>query len=469
MKRQLRFVALLVILLHSGEGRTCEGPLGQRPRPILPTTEIWSLNASIESKMGLHSRERVQKILERISHLSPNFGASLYRWPESEGPLPKLNLEIRWMYSEHPLMREIRGPKEDLTFSTLVMNENPSTNERTLMYLVYLDHFFENPKFSTPRAWAELEVNIAGDLLGRITEFLRTEKMSSAELQALFSQPSTHHMLNLKTARAQYNYLSQEIRDPAFKQRSPSDQDLLKNIHRRVERALSGLEVAQASQELAALLPVEIALDFEGPLEANRFISNLAPRLREMLLRIQKHAPKNEKNLFHWPSPDRRALQNTTYALVLTTSTHPRWRSFANQIPAFGSGTTLVMEGNPENPGQRTIVQLIYLDLLLPNILPEEVRALLLEGNLAYELLGKASVYLEQGKIPENSLIRSEIRSVAADLKGYQMEKDYVEKRLRESGLGSKDRQLLENLHKSTADACLLLEVQLQQLRNRQN
>jgi hypothetical protein len=448
----------------------CEGPLLVSPAPILPTNQIWKVDEALEAKLGPGARYRIRKMMERIARISPRVLGHLFYWPSSEGILPDLSMEIFWENSKTTsLSIEAGADPADLKFSTLFLGEDPERHQRKLAYHVFLDHFFTRP--STEGAWVELEANIAGELLGRIRRFIKDALLSTEEIHRRFALPETRSEVNLETGRAQAAYLVEAMRSTDFGARSPGEREFMRLFSARVQADVERLEVAQAATKLPTVVPFEVGFDFETPEIEERLLPHLAGKVHGILARIARHAPRDRINLFSWPRSDRSPLESRRYSLIFTHSTHPRWKAIAQSLPNFGTGNGFIFS-TPNLAGRResTILQLIFLDTLMVPPLTHEMRSLVLEGHLAFELLGRSSLQL-MARTPEpGSGYKSmnELQNAEGDLMGYLAEKAYLEQRLAQGDLGQVDRSLHMQLLNSSEAAVGFADARVQGLRRRQ-
>jgi hypothetical protein len=439
----------------------CDGAdLAAAPPPVIPVHEFWEVGANLESHLPPQYRDRAEQLLKNIARRSPRTGNHLFHWSEDPRKLEGFDLEIRWLESSSPRATALFGGQERLAFTTLAMSI-PQPQQRlqkaTILYFVFVDHFFLSPARNNEEAWAELELNLAGDLLGRIGPFLTHIQSAPHEFRRGLGEAEYSRYLDHLACAARVGYLREEQASPEFSRRADDVRIFLNNEMKNQQRQLENFELVATAKKLKTVVPFEIALDFMEDAYPDRLLPNFRKSLGEMLERLSRLAPAvSADNLFHWSS-SREALENKTYTLLLTSRDHPRWADLGVFLPEYGSGATLV-EPAGEGSESKNIVQILYVDALIPRELPVDRRAALLEAALAFEILGKSHYMLGadfRSRRPSD-YFRDKVGTLKADLKGAEAQKEYV-RRLIELPIDQypeKDRIQLRQLLLS-ADAAL--------------
>jgi hypothetical protein len=191
-----------------------------------------------------------------------------------------------------------------------------------------------------------------------------------------------------------------------------------------------------------------------------------------MIQKAKRYATKGYPHLFHW-TETRDLLEGKQFDLVLTETTHPDWRAYSKTLPSFGSGATLAIPAGLASSTTHHIIQIIYLNALIPEQLPQDVQPLLLEGNLVFELIGKSGFQLstDYRTTTPAEVFPTELARLRNDLRGSEAQSAHTLALLADpkGQLSRAQRRIWEALVGPSAEAIRTIKTAIAEAENAKN
>ncbi len=431
MRATIRSFVLLggILISHQLEASFCTSRLQVLGTELLATVPIqihWQLTPAFEASKPSDFRAQIEGALKFIGDSAPVDSDHLFHWSRGSEALQDRSLQIYLIESTHPDVLQTFGgsPRLNSTFLFQSASGGPDRISGDLVYYLYADRIFRTSGRILPEEIVELEMHFAGDLRGRIRRFLEMPLDSVENARNLLTSPAVLSALDCETFIAVGKFLRCAASLPGYNDRPPAARN---KLSRELADHLRIAESVQDEKSLVALEPVvRMALLIDIDQAFRRRFPNLKANIFQMLSRIRELSSKRESHLFHWEG-DRHILSQKDYTLVITTKANSKWGKYSKDLPELGSGVTLFVPPDIPSETGGHIVQIIYIDALILPPITDEVGLIVLEGNLAYELLGRAHLYLNSTARTLKETQGDPIKVLSAEAQGYNAQAVHYE------------------------------------------